>query len=293
MKKILSSIFAIIIASVATAQDYAFKVLANKGSNEVRSGTAWVPLKTGASLRAGDELKLGDNGYIGLVHNTGKPLEVKKSGSYPVALLESQVQKGSGVLIKYTDFILSSNSPEAKKNMLSATGAVDRGEYHAIRVVLPEHSGIYHNVATVGWGGDDIKAPYLITVLNMFDEELAIYETSQTSVQLDLNDPKFAKENAVLIDVRSKADPKQTSKRHMIKKLASADQAGIRNSLTQINTDVQDETALNKFILAGFYEQNKLYIDAITAFEDAIRLAPDVTAYQELYAAFLKRNGLK
>ena len=281
------------MVSAAFAQDYAFKVLASKGNNEIKANGAWTPLKTGATLRTGDELKLAPNGYIGLVHKKGKPLEVKMPGSYPVAQLESQVDDGSGILSKYTDFILSNNAPETKKNRLNATGAVDRGEYHAIRIALPEHAGIFHNVATVGWNGDNIKSPFIVTVLNMFDEELALYETEQNSIQLDLNDPRFARENAILIDVKSKTDPSQKSKRHMIKKLASADQAGIQKSLTEINADVQDETALNSFILAAFYEQNKLYIDAIGAYEDAIRLAPDVTSYKESYSDFLMRYGLR
>ena len=292
MKKTLTLILAI-VASAAFAQDYAFKVLASKGNNEIKANGTWMPLKTGASLRTEDELKLASNGYIGLVHKKGKPLEVKTAGSYPVAQLESQVDGGSGVLAKYTDFILSNTSPETKKNRLSATGAVDRGEYHAIRIALPEHAGIYHNVATVSWNGDEIKSPFIVTVVNMFDEQIALYETAQNSIQLDLNDAKFAKENAILIDVKSKTDPNQKSKRHMIKKLAAADYAGIQKSLTEINGDVRGETALNSFILAGFYEQNKLYIDAIGAYEDAIRLAPDVTAYQDSYADFLTRNGMR
>ena len=292
MKYTLSLIFAF-GAIIANAQDYAFKVLANKGSNEVKSNGAWIPLKTGASLQSGDELKLSANGYIGLVHKKGKPLEVKTPGSYPVAQLESQLDPGSGILANYTDFILSNASPESKKNRLSATGAVDRGEHYAIKLALPDHAGIYHNVANVGWAGDDIKGPYLVTVLNMFDDQLAIYETEEKSMQLDLSDSKFAKENAVIIEVKSKSSPGQVSKRHMIKKLAAADQAGIQKSLTEIDGDVKDATALNSFILAGFYEQNKLYIDAIGAYEDAIRLAPDVLAYQESYTSFLERNGLR
>ena len=53
------------------------------------------------------------------------------------------------------------------------------------------------------------------------------------------------------------------------------------------------ETALNKFIMAGFYEENKLLIDAITAYEQAIKLAPDVPTYKEAYEEFLLRNKLK
>lgn len=292
MKKTFTLIFAL-VGALAYGQDYTFKVLANKGNNEIKSNGAWMPLKTGASLQSGDELKLSANGYIGLVHKKGKPLEVKTPGSYTVAQLDSQLDPGSGILSKYTDFILSNASAETKKNRLSATGAVDRGEHQAIKVALPEHAGIYHNVATVGWAGEDIKAPFIVTVLNMFDDELAIFETAQPGIQLDLAEPRFAKENAILIEVKSKADPNQRSKRHMIKKLTSADHAGIQRSLTEINGDVKDATALNSLILAGFYEQNKLYIDAIGAYEEAIRLAPDVSAYQESYTAFLERNGLR
>ena len=42
------------------AQDYAFKVLANKGANEFKSGDGWQTVKTGASLMAGDELKVSN-----------------------------------------------------------------------------------------------------------------------------------------------------------------------------------------------------------------------------------------
>jgi hypothetical protein len=81
----------ILLASAAFSQDYAFKVLANKGNNEVKTGASWTPLKTGATLRTGDELKLSENAYLGLVHVKGKPLELKLAGVYKVAELAAQV----------------------------------------------------------------------------------------------------------------------------------------------------------------------------------------------------------
>lgn len=79
----------------------------------------------------------------------------------------------------------------------------------------------------------------------------------------------------------------------MIKKLTAADQVGIQKSLSEINGEVKEETALSHLLLAGFFEQNKLIIDAIGAYEDAIKMAPDVLAYRESYTAFLDRNGLR
>lgn len=286
-----------LINSLVLGQDYAFKVLANKGSNEVKSGDAWVPLKTGASLKKGDELKVADNAYLGLVHATGKPVELKQAGSYKVDDLSAKVGGGTSVLNKYTDFILSSNSAEAKKNRLSATGAVHRAAdaNTAIKLLLPEnqHSGIYNNVAVISWDGSKVAGPYVVTIKNMFEDQLAKAETPETSLQIDLSDPRFANVSAILVEVSSKADPKQVSKQHMIKKLAPVEQEKVKKSLSEIIGEVADHTALNKFILAGFYEENNLFIDAIAAYEESIKLAPDVPSYKEAYEEFLLRHGLK
>jgi hypothetical protein len=289
---VLVGIFAL---NLAQAQDYTFKVLANKGSNEVKSGDAWLAVKTGDRLKSGDELKVSENSYVALVHSTGKPMELKQSGSYKVADLASKVGAGTSVLNKYTDFILSSNSAEAKKNRLSATGAVHRDLGTDIKVFLPEnqYAEIYNNSVIVNWEANKGVAPYLVVVKNMFDEELMKLETSENYVQIDRGNAKLANEDALLIEVKSKANANNKSSQHLIKKLSVSRQESIKKSLSEMGNDVKEETALNKFILAGFYEENKLFIDAITAYEQAIKLAPDVPTYKEAYEEFLLRNKLK
>ncbi|HYG02296.1 MAG TPA: hypothetical protein VD927_07610 [Chryseosolibacter sp.] len=296
----LTILFAfVLLSTLAFAQpqkDYAFKVLANKGANEVKSGDTWQPLRTGASLKSTDELKLADNAYIGLVHANGKPMELKTAGVHKVKELETKIGSGTSVLNKYTDFILSSNSAEAKKNRLSATGAVHRDvDAAAIKLLLPEnqHSGIYSNAAVINWDGTKAQGPYVVILRNMFDDELARFETPETQIEIDLADPKFASENAILVEVSSKVDPKQASKQHLVKRLTPAEQEKIKVSLGEIMGEVSEETALNKLILAGFFEEQNLFIDAISAYEDAIKLAPDVPSYKEAYEEFLLRHGLK
>jgi tetratricopeptide (TPR) repeat protein len=72
------------------------------------------------------------------------------------------------------------------------------------------------------------------------------------------------------------------------------DNAQVQKIKTELaEFDLTEENALNKFILAGFYEEHKLIIDAIAAYEDAVRLAPDVDSYKEAYEEFLLRNKLK
>jgi hypothetical protein len=290
------------VASSLFAQDqkYAFKVLAAKGGSEVKSGDVWQPIKTGATINKNDELKVGDNSYLGLVHVSGKPKEIRQAGNYKVSKLEEEIGTGNSVLNKYTDFILSSNSAESKKNRLSATGAIHRGTdgtgaAPAIQIMLPEnqHSGIFNSAAIISWEGSVVPGPYIVVLNNMFGEELARAETPESQLRLDLTDPKFAKENAVLVQVYSKADPTKKSAEKLIKKLSPVDQEKIKVSLGEIMGEVAEPTALNKFILAGFYENSFLFIDAVAAYEEAIRLAPEVQAYKDAYEDFLIRHGMK
>ncbi len=271
--------------------DYAFKVLANKGTNEIKSGDTWMAVKTGASLKKEDEIKLAENSYIGLVSVGGKPLELKASGSYKVVDLLSKVQAGSSSVVnKYTDFILSSNSAEAKKNRLSATGAVHRGL--GIKVYLPDNSNsdVFNDVVFINW--ERKSGPYVLTFKNMFDETLKVMETPETSAEVNLGTKEFSGESAILVEIVSKPD-KTKSDAILIKKMSPAHAEKIKKDLAELGSTVTEETALNKFILAGFYEEHKLYIDAIAAYEQAIKMAPDVTSYKEAYEEFLLRNKMK
>lgn len=280
------------ITTLVNAQDYTFRVLANKGANEIKSGDSWQPVKTGASLKLGDELKVTENASIGLVHSSGKPLEVKKASTYKVADLAAQVGSSTSVLNKYTDFILSSNSAEAKKNRLSATGAVHRGL--GIKVYLPnnQYASVFNNIVYVNWDKSE-KGPYVVSFLNMFDDVLQKIETPENVVSIDLNDPKFAGETAILVEIQSKTTNTKSDERYLIKKLSTGEQAKINVAYTDVMKELKEESALNKLVLAGFFEQNKLLIDAITAYEQAMKLAPDDPTYSDYYEEFLLRNKLK
>lgn len=274
--------------------DYAFKVLANKGANEYKSGDTWQPIKTGVSLNVGDELKVSENAYLGLVSKAGKPLEIKKASNYKVADLLNSLGAGTSVMSKYTDFILSSNSAEAKKNRLSATGAVHRGEPSSLTVYLPstQNSFIYNNSMYVVWEAPKSGGPYVITVMDFMEEELIKTETPETSVKLDLSDPKLAKVTNFLVKVSSKADSKVHSEGNAVKRLTPAEQEKIKKSYEEIAGDVKEETAFSRFLLAGFYEQHGLLIDALSCYEEAVRLAPDVDSFVEAKNEFLLRNKL-
>lgn len=284
------------IGYLASAQDYTFRVMVNKGANEVKSGTSWQPVKTGATLNLSDEIKISENASVGLVSAKGKPLEVKKPGVHKVSELASQVSAETSVLNKYADFILSSNTPEAKKNRLVATGAVTRGSKDAIQPQLPKNEGaeIFGNQLVINWETESV-GPYVVTVLNMFDETIFTVETAQKSLTVDLADAKFNGEDALIVDIKSKTTGAKLPEgsRPMVKRISPAKAATIKAGFAEVSKELDSNTAFGNLFLAGFYEQNRLIVDAIAAYEKAIALAPEDPTYKEYYLEFLYRNKLK
>jgi hypothetical protein len=274
------------------SQDYTFKVIVNKGHNELKSGNNWQQLKVGSSLKSADELKIAENSYLGLVHVTGKALELKESGNHKDGDLAAKVKGGSNVLNKYTDFILSSAT--SPKNRLAATGAVDRGEDN-IQIYLPkpELAVLYNDNVIIQWETTVAPGPYVVTFKSMFDDDLDRLETSENSVLVNLNDKNFANEDNIIVSVSSATNKNKVSNKYTLKKLSKADKARIKGELEKIAGTTAEATALNKLLIAAFYEENNLLIDAGTAYTEAIQLAPDVPQYKEDYEAFLLRNGMK
>jgi len=284
--------FVLTVSGQIYGQNYTFKVLVNKGKNEMKTSQGWQQIKVGASLQTADELKIVENAYLGLVHVSGKAIEVKQSGKYKVTELAARVNGGTSVLNKYTDFILSANT--GPKNTLTATGAVDRGVDN-IKVYLPrpDLAIVYNNKVTFGWEDNKSLRPYSVVFKSMFGDELLVLETNENSVEIDLGDRNFENEDNIIITVISKGDKAKISDEYTLKKLSRGDKERIQNAYQQISAQTADQTALNKLVIAGFYEENHLLVDAISAYLAAMALAPDVPYYNEAYDEFLLRNGIK
>ncbi len=289
--KVLAFLFAVLSSTGACAQDYAFKVLINKGQNDIKAGSEWIPVKVGTVLKSADELGISQNGYLGLVHATGKPLEVKEPGQHKVVDLAAKIKEGTSVLNKYTDFILSSKDEGG--NSLTATGPVRRGTGD-IKLFLPvtREPVVFNDEIAISWARLPETKTYIVRFNSMFGDELEKLEVSDTSVNINLNSTRFRKEDNILVEISSKSDPTKVSEQVILKKLSTSDKKRINVLLAEIADYTREETALNQLVLGSFYENYGLLIDAATAYRKAIKLAPSVGQYQTEYLEFLDRQGL-
>jgi hypothetical protein len=296
MKIRLSLVLLFALSATASVAQNIFKVLVNKGKNEVKVGNVWQAIKVGTGLTKSDEIKVAPNSYLGLVHvESGKPVEVKEAKNYTIKELEGRVSPGASVLDKYTTFVLSSNS--TPNNNLKATGAVHRGvqDINVYLPTVPSLTGVYGSIVVINWDSETIKGPYTVTFSNTFDDELRKVETAGNSAVVNLADPEFAPENNIRVLVFSKSEGKRSPEQLAFRVLSKTEKDKIRKAMDTegISSIANEENALAKLMLASFFEGQKLLIDAATAYQQAISLAPDVPEYQAQYQAFLLRTSLK
>ncbi|MBX2947057.1 MAG: hypothetical protein KF725_14580 [Cyclobacteriaceae bacterium] len=275
------------VPAIVMSQSYAFLVLQSKGQTEVKSGEQWTPIKVGSQLKVSDEIKISDNGYLGLSHASGRAFQVKEPGSHKVADLAAKVGKGSSALNKYTDFILSSE--EEKRNKLAATGAVHRNVKKDIMLSLPSDAAkaeLLGNRFFIAWTNDG-SSSYKVIVMDFGETVLATYEVSENNYAVDLSK---GYENIPYLLVKVTSSNGNSSDQYTVKRLSGHRKKKMSESVGELG--VSDEgNGLDKFILASFFEEKFMLIDALTAYQEAAALEPDV--YQDEYKKFLDRFGFK
>ena len=289
-------------ANTAMAQGYVFRVLANKGANQVKRAAdgQTQPLKTGATLNNGDEIIAAGGAYIGLMHKTGRTIEVRNAGVTKIDELEKKLASAqTSVANRYAQFVMNKmnqDDGDVNKNYrqnLKATGAVERATNNAsIKVMLPSSIDVLNSNAIVRWTEVEGDNSYIVTVKNIFDEEIFVAETDKSKIKLDFDAENLANERLVIFNVKLKDNDDVRSSDYGIKRLSPDDAKSINENLEMLKAEVSDDSPLNKLIYASFYEDNNLILDALTKYEEAINLSPDVEDFKTLYEDFLIKNGL-
>jgi hypothetical protein len=274
------------------SQDSIFKVLLKDGLIEIKSDDSWQELQAGVSLSMADILQVKEGAYLGLIHNGGHTLELDKPGIYAVRNLAAQfVNPSTGTAIKYADLLLEEmQSPKA-----SLAYNVERsdGKEAKLQLLLPTSVAVYSKEVIVKWNEIETVDTYEVILKNMFDEVIKSVEVSDSQFILNFTDPMVAQEKLVIVSVKAKGEQGVQSGNYGIKPLSKEEATFIKKELDNLKREISEkESALDKLLLASFYEQNNLLIDALTNYEYAISINPKVEAFKTAYDQFLLRNGL-
>ena len=293
-----------LISYAGFGQGYTFRVMVSKGANKVKVSGAgdWQAIRTGGKLNDGDQVQVGESGYIGLVHSTGKTKELKTAGDYKITELASAISASSqNIASKYADFVMTKMTPEEReanrRKYASVTGAVERGDSDAsINIFMPTTVSVYNPEVMIRWEPLEGNNTYVVKLKDLFEQTIMVAETDDSYYTVDFKDSKLAGaivENLVIVTVSVKGDEDIKSKDAAIERINNDGSASFVVELKGLEENLGEKSSINNLILAEFYEENNLLLDALTSYEGAIKMSPDVEYYKEAYDEFLLRTGLK
>lgn len=279
-------------------QDYAFKVLAFDGTVSYKDHTSqeWLPVDVGTSLSSEALIKVEKGGYLGLVHASGQTYNIEKSGTYEIDRIARKFNsEETGVVTKYADAFIE----KAKANGASATPVAEEVErssapQQSLKLLLPSSVDVFGPEVILRWSDQEIlDQEYEVVLKNMFDEVLMVKDAQGTRCTLDFSERDIAQERLLIVSVHRKNQKGVQSKDYGIKQMTSEEAELIESDLKELKLAFSNsENALDKLILASFYEQNNLLADALTHYEYAVDLAEDKKAFKKVYDQFIFRNGL-
>ncbi len=296
MKNLLFfSLFPFLSLTLVFGQDvkFTFSVLAYEGEVFYRTNTEkeWSLIEVGTKLDKEDLVKIEKGGYLGLVHQSGKTVPFSKAGTYEISRLHQRMNlEPSVVAQKYAvSYIESVVNPA--NNAKETTRSV---ENKTLKMYLPNSVDVFSPEVVLRWKDqEELTDEYEVVFKNMFDEVLMVMDATDTKLWLDFDQEAIASERLLIVSVQKKLHKDIQSSSYGIKHMTPDESAQIEQELKELKlVFAGEESALDKLILASFYEQNNLLADALTCYEYAIELSPEIQAFQNAYDQFVFRNGL-
>ncbi len=283
------------------AQEVIFKTLAAKGTCMVQRGAnpdEYTPISTGLQIYLEDKIIItGSSSYVGLVSMDGKALELKKGGVYYVKdLSKSLTSGGSSMAEKYLSLLVEDMikvSDNTARNM-KYTGSVERSiENNEIVIFLPETTKIAGTIGEVQWFPKSTVASYNITIVDLYEESVFSESTSSQNISIDfatlgMNPGQIYKmkvANAVNEEINSGFISLQVPTR--------SEMAKYESELSVLKSEVPENSAIGDMVIATYFEEQELFLNAIPFYESAIEKEPNIVEFQNAYNMFLFKIGLE
>jgi len=289
------------------AADPEFRVMAAKGDVEYKKGNdKWSKLNTGTKIYSDYKLKADGKCYIGLIHSSGKTVEIKESGEWSVNELKKKLSnKKSTVAGKLAGYVMDKlgEGDEGSYNYregMETTGAVERslslgaaaGSAAFVELRSPRKVNFTTNSATFVWNGVNNEKNYIFTVTDRFDRIVHTKEVTGNTYSVESEDLKLEADDYYFWSVACKSDRSIKSPDCAFSFLSSAKVEEINKEFAELKDELGDDNnAVNQLMYGNFFEQKYMMTEAMKHYKKAVELEPSVPEYQTIYNQFLQRGN--
>jgi len=282
-----------------SAQNITFKVLAITGKITVDDGQE---IKIGSEFKSTQTLTIADDSSYIALYYVGKKevIELGKKGTFQGQDFAKEITAAKGWESDYFYYTLGELAQET--TLIKNAG---RKSVAPVMALLPmNEQKMYGTKLFFRWHTlsqlpfKDKIALYQVMVYDTQDNLLYFKDSKKQQILLDLASPKFAQQQVLLIQVLpTDAKGKDLAKdykgdTYRIGKMEQEKVAEINKELEAMFKDRKRDTAFSKLAEARYFEDKRLPLDAMQAFEQALTLSFNAEAYKRPYRLFLERNGL-
>lgn len=294
--------------STALAENYIFRVLASNGDVKVKTNNRgqWEKLKTGSRLFENDKIKIGSNSHLGLVHKSGRALQVSAPREYTVSDLAGKLSKSSTVTGRFTQFILdemqeSDNLMASDNYNMDVTGSVERSTEglpfmssgYSFRVNTPRKINYVDPKASFTWFNAANDGKYKFIITDRFDRPIYTAEVSDTVYNVDLDKIKLDKDVYYFWHVVDAADESKKSEDGCFLLYSDNEVKAVKDSLNLLKEELGDvDNPVSKVMLGYFYETKDMIPQAMDSYKEAVELSGGTADYKQIYDKFLRRMRL-
>lgn len=295
----------LLAVSMPLAAQEVFSVLATKGDVQLqRKGEgAWIKVFTGAKLNKNDNIKLGEGAYLGLVHlKSGKAKEIRNPGTIALSELDKQMSATSSVGSKVVAYVTqditgSSTKFQDYRKSMANLGSIERATKGTVTPDLPRKTSLMDSIVTFNWITDKRakeaaqQSGYVFEISNRMGTPIYTKETKDTFVVINLErlNLKHGEHYYWRVNLKENMNANEEDAQPFTL-LDNSTRRSIQHDLKAFNEE--EPSPLNKIMLARYFESKDLIMDAMKAYQEAIKMAPDVVEYRELYAMFLDRHEM-
>jgi hypothetical protein len=282
---------------LAHSQDFTFKVIGSVFKLYTKEKTYAI----GQELNQNDTIILKENNYIALITPQGKMFDLSKPGVYLVSDLEKEVQKKASSTSKI-DILLQSEAKLPHSRYFNKI-TFRNDFYRPFIFFLPYRSKLYRiNKIPLSWSKyvrEGKKIIYKIDVRNNFDESVATYTTSDTSLVFDYSTFKASEKDETFIIIFvlkvEILDTKEVISGRDEKSLSTLDENELKElkkqykSLKKIKFSSSLVQKLSEIFLL---EKSNCTLEAQILFEELIKNYPQSAILKKSYHLFLFRSGV-
>lgn len=281
------------VPKLANAQNsYIFKVLGVSGTVKKHTSSGDLQLTAGTKLLSDESILIEGNGYCGLMHMSGKAIEIKKAGNFPVADLSKGIVstgKQSKVSDRYVNYVMGQLTKEEAEDInqnyrkhMEVTGSVERASTnYRIKMIALASNEVQPKPYTLSWTSNAKNPEYLLEVHNLFNESIFSAKTMENSAAVDFG-PLFSKHgNNLIVSVKVVGHPEIKSKEYSFKQAPATTTAELGLS--------QEKTPVSYMVNGMICEENNLFIDALAYYKEAADKEADVPEYKNAYENLLKK----